>query len=230
MASVESRAESVVDRPGDHWRVPAVAQRYESGRFHNLKGRVYRWLEEGAIEQGLRGFSPGSAVIDVACGTGRVTALLRRNGFRPAGYDISDAMIDVARRQLAALGYDDVPFATGDARYLPYPDGSFDAATCIGLLMHLDPDARVGVLRQLARVARGRILVQYGYLDAFNRAKARVTGRPAGGVRCPVTEAELRRDLERSGLTEVARFWALRGFSSSVLLLLARRDAAPLAP
>jgi len=226
MASTESRTEVVVDRPGDHWRAPTVAQQYESGRFHNLKGRLYRWLEERAIEQALGGLQPGSSVLDAACGTGRVTTLLRRKGFRAAGYDISAAMIEVARRQLTALGYDDVPLVAGDAQDLPYPDDSFDAVTCVGLLMHLDADARVGVLRQLARVARERVVVQYGRVDAFNRARARVSGQPPGRVRYPVAEAALQMDLERSGLTERARFWALRGFSSSVILLLTKRASA----
>jgi len=222
MASAESRTDVVVDRPGDHWRAPIVAQAYDSCRFDNLKGRVYRWLEESAIRQVLSSLQPGSKVLDAACGTGRVTALLRRQGFRPTGYDISAAMIAVARRQLTSLGYDDVSLVAGDVQHLPYPADSFDAATCVGLLMHLDADARVGVLRQLARVAREQVVVQYGRLHAFNRARARMTGQPPGNVRYTVTEAELRMDLERAGLKERARFWALRGFSTSVVLLLAR--------
>jgi SAM-dependent methyltransferase len=221
MAS-ESGNEVVVDRPGAHWRVPNVAQAYESCRFDNLKGRLYRWLEESAIQQALGGLQPGSTVLDAACGTGRVTALLRRKGFRPTGYDISVAMITVARRQLTSLGYDEVPLVAGDAQHLPYPAQSFDAATCVGLLMHLDADARVGVLRQLARVARERLVVQYGYVHPFNRARERLTGQLPGNVRYSVAEAELQMDLERSGLTERARFWVLRGFSSSVVLRLTK--------
>jgi SAM-dependent methyltransferase len=229
MAGAESGTELVVDRPGDHWRVPTVAQDYERGRFHNLKGRLYRRLEESAIQKALRGLEPGSTVLDAACGTGRVTTLLRRKGYRPTGYDISPAMIAVARQQLTSLGYDMVPLVAGDIQNLSCPDNSFAAATCIGLLMHLDADARVGVLRQLARVARERIVVQYGRLHAFNRARAQMTGRPPGNVRHPVAETELRTDLERSGLTERARFWALRGVSSSVVLLLHKRDSAQIA-
>ena len=226
MASAESRTDVVVDRPGDHWRAPIVAQAYDRCRFDNLKGRVYRWLEEGAIHQALSGVQPGSTVLDAACGTGRVTALLRRQGFRPTGYDISVAMIAVARRRMTSLGYDEVPLVAGDVQYLPYAADSFDAATCVGLLMHLDADARVGVLRQLARVARERVIVQYGRLQAFNRARARITGQPPGNVRHTVAEAEVRMDLERAGLTERARFWALRGFSSSVVLVLVRGRSA----
>ena len=228
MASADSGREAVVDRPGFHWRVPAVAEDYDSRRFDNLKGRLYRRLEERALQQALAAVEPGSTVLDAACGTGRVTALLRGKGFRPTGYDISEAMINVARRRLESLGYPEVTFAAGDAGHLPYPARSFDAATCVGLLMHLDADARVGVLRQLARVARGRLVVQYGFVHPFNQARERLTGHVPGNVRYCVREPELQSDLERSGLIERARFWALRGLSTSVVLVLTRRDSAPI--
>jgi hypothetical protein len=94
--------------------------------------------------------------------------------------------------------------------------------------MHLDADARVGVLRQLARVARGRLVVQYGFLHPFNQARERLTGHVPGNVRHCIREPELQSDLERSGLTERARFWALRGLSTSVVLVLTRCDSAPI--
>jgi SAM-dependent methyltransferase len=220
MPNIQNGTELVVERPGDFWRVPAVARDYENCRFHNLKGRLYRWREERVIVQALSGLPPGSTVLDAPCGTGRLIALLRRRGFRPTGCDISIAMMTVAREQLTSPGYK-VPLVTSDVQHLPYPEKAFDAALCVGLLMHLDADARVGALRQLALVARDRLVVQYGCLDGFNRARARMTGRPAGNVRYAVSEAEMRMDFERSGLRERARFWVLRGLSSSLVVLLA---------
>lgn len=213
--------EAVVERPGRYWCLAAAAQGYESGRFDSVKGRLYRGREERAIQRALRGLRPGSRVLDAACGTGRITALLRRAGFLVTGCDISRAMMEVARRQLASPGHD-VPLVETDVEQLPYRDRSFDAATCVGLLMHLDADARVRVLRELARVTRDRLVVQYGYVGAFLRARQRMTGRMPGHVRFPVSAAELRMDLERSGLRERARFWILRPFSSSLVLRLTR--------
>jgi SAM-dependent methyltransferase len=219
MAGIQLRTDPVVDRPGDYWRAPIVAQDYENCRFHNLKGRLYRWREERAIEHSLSGLRPGSTVLDAPCGTGRLMALLRHRGFRPTGCDISTAMMTVARGQLTSPGYT-VPLAASDIQHLPYARNSFDAAICVGLLMHLNADARVGALRELALVARERLVVQYGCLHGFNRARARMTGHPAGHVRYPVLESEMRQDFERSGLTERARFWVLRGVSTSVVVVL----------
>jgi ubiquinone/menaquinone biosynthesis C-methylase UbiE len=219
MAYAWTEAERVVERPDEHWCQPEVAETYDAGRFDSLKGRVYRWREERAIEVALRRLRRGT-VLDAACGTGRITALLQRNGFRATGCDISLAMMSVARRRLTSLGYD-VPLVESSVDCLPYPDQSFDAATCVGLLMHLEADDRVRALRELARVSRGPLVVQYGCIDLFQRISERLTGVPPGEVRCPVSEKEMRADLARSGLRVLSQSWVMRGLSSSVIVVLA---------
>src|SRR6266850_2808352 len=219
MTHAQAETERVVDRPGEHWRQPDVAEIYDAGRFDNLKGRLYRWREERSIELALRRFPRGGTVLDAACGTGRITALLQRNGFRATGCDISLAMMAVAHRRFASLGYE-VPLVETSVECLPYPDQSFDAATCVGLLMHLDADVRVRALRELARVSRGPLVVQYGCVDVFQRLSARLTGRPPGEVRYPVAEREMQTDLQHSGLTAIRTFWIMRGLSSSVIVVL----------
>jgi ubiquinone/menaquinone biosynthesis C-methylase UbiE len=210
------------ERPADFWREPSAAERYEPERFHGLKGRLYRALEERAIGKALQMLKPGSTVLDAACGTGRITALLLKKEFVVRGCDVSFAMMSVARRQLSQLGTRG-PLVQCDVGRLPFRDASFDAVTCIGLVMHLDNDVRMKVLQDLTRVSRRFLVLQYGRLDAFQRIKTRLTGRQVGNVRNPVVEAELRTDLQRAGLKEVARFWVLRPFSSSVVLLLSKR-------
>jgi ubiquinone/menaquinone biosynthesis C-methylase UbiE len=218
-ASVQAVRDIVVQHPADFWRQSDIAEAYDIGRFDNLKGRVYRWREERSIESALRGVRRGGTVLDAACGTGRITALLQKNGFRATGCDISLAMMTVAHRRLTSLGYR-VPLVETSVERLPYPDRSFDAATCIGLLMHLDADVRVRALRELARISRGPVLVQYGCVDLFQRGSARLSRVPAGGVRCPVSVREMRIDLERSGLRLLHKSWILRGVSSSLVALL----------
>ncbi len=224
MTPVQAATEPVVQRPGEYWCQPEVAENYDRGRFDSLKGRLYRWHEERSIEHALSGLRSGSRVLDAACGTGRITALLQRNGFRATGCDVSPAMIAVARRRLASLGWA-VQFAESRVEHLPYPDDSFAAATCIGLLMHLDADVRVRALRELARVSRGPLVIQYGCSDALQRVGARVMGRPPGGVRCPVSESEMQTDFERCGLTVVSSQRTLYGLSSSLIVRLVQAPA-----
>lgn len=57
------------------------------------------------------------AVLDLACGAGRHTAALRRQGLRALGVDLSLTLL--SQRP-------DLPRVRGDMRGLPFTDGSFD--------------------------------------------------------------------------------------------------------
>jgi len=224
MSIVSTRERStVVERPADFWREPSAAEHYEPRRFGSVKGRVYRALEERAMSKALRMLTPGSTMLDVACGTGRITGFFLNKRFAVRGCDISFAMMSVARRQLPHSSTRDT-LVQCDAGGLPFRDACFDTVSCVGLVMHLDTDTRAQVLQELARVSRHVVLLQYSRVDAFQRIRTCLTGRPIGNVRYPVVAAELRADQERAGLTELARFWVLRPLSSSVVLVVAKRS------
>jgi len=218
--------DQVVTNPRDYWAVTPHAEDYDRGRFGDAWGRLYRSREERAIRRALHDFPRHGRVLDVACGTGRVTALLVSEGFAEvAGTDVSYAMMDVAKRRLPQ-----VEFVHGDATHLPVDDNSFDGVTCIGLLMHLDARRRVAVLKELARISRGPVVVQYGCVGPFLRVASQILRRPAGGVGYPVVASQLRADLRASALRERARFWALRPFSSSLILALTKQTSVSKQP
>jgi demethylmenaquinone methyltransferase/2-methoxy-6-polyprenyl-1,4-benzoquinol methylase len=103
--------------------------------------------------------SSGGSVLDVACGTGKLTAALAAavgpNG-RVVGVDLSPGMLDEARR--ACGGLPQVSFQLGDALALPIEDRSFDAATIAFGLRNLP--SFEGGFREMARVVRpgGRVV------------------------------------------------------------------------
>ena len=91
---------------------------------------------------------PGSAVLDVATGTGAVALRLLERGCTVTGLDQSPGMLRVARARLG----DRVRFVEGRAESLPFPDASFDALTFTYLLRYVDEPGEV--LAELARVVR----------------------------------------------------------------------------
>lgn len=101
--------------------------------------------------------APGERVLDVACGTGAVTAeALRRvapDG-KVAGLDRSADMLGVARRKMP-----DLDLVEGRAEALPFDDAAFDAVTCQFGLMFFDDRERA--LLEMRRVLRpgGRVAV-----------------------------------------------------------------------
>lgn len=100
-------------------------------------------------------------VLDVGCGSGEdVLSLAERLGAAAlvVGLDASLERIDEAQRAARNVALN-VRFAVGDARSLPFPDGSFDVVRADGLLGVVLERARV--LRELVRVTApgGRVLV-----------------------------------------------------------------------
>ncbi len=67
------------------------------------------------VERHVGGPRP-RAVLDLACGAGRHTAVLRRRGYRTLGVDLS----------LTLLARNELPRVAGDMRLLPFAAGSFD--------------------------------------------------------------------------------------------------------
>jgi ubiquinone/menaquinone biosynthesis C-methylase UbiE len=83
--------------------------------------------------------SPGSLVLDVACGPGYAAAKATERGAFARGVDFAPTMVAEARRR-----FPEVPFAEGDAEDLPFEDGSFDAIVCaFGLLHMANPDRAI---------------------------------------------------------------------------------------
>jgi demethylmenaquinone methyltransferase / 2-methoxy-6-polyprenyl-1,4-benzoquinol methylase len=99
---------------------------------------------------------PGARVLDVATGTGMVTAeLLARYDCTVVGIDQSAEMLAAARARFA--GDDRVELIDGEAEKLPFADQTFDALTFTYLLRYVDdPAATIG---ELARVVKpgGRV-------------------------------------------------------------------------
>jgi SAM-dependent methyltransferase len=54
-----------------------------------------------------------------------------------------------------------IPGREGDARSLDFPDDSFDVAVALDMLEHIRPEERSGVLRELVRVARQRVILGF---------------------------------------------------------------------
>jgi demethylmenaquinone methyltransferase/2-methoxy-6-polyprenyl-1,4-benzoquinol methylase len=115
----------------------------------------------------VRGVAPGGEhVLDVATGTGLVTAeLIRQGAARVTGVDQSEAMLDGARARVAAdvALRDRVELVRGEAERLPFADGAFAVITFTYLLRYVDD--RAATMRELVRVLApgGRIgMLEFG--------------------------------------------------------------------
>ncbi|MBC7228771.1 MAG: methyltransferase domain-containing protein [Actinobacteria bacterium] len=107
----------------------------------------------------------GEVVLDVGCGTGNVTALLRERfpGARVCGVDPSSNMVRLAEDRFRADPM--VEIREGEGIGIPYPDGYFDCVVSNLALHHVPPPQRCLCASELARVTMpgGRLV----YSDLF---------------------------------------------------------------
>jgi demethylmenaquinone methyltransferase/2-methoxy-6-polyprenyl-1,4-benzoquinol methylase len=111
------------------------------------------------LRDSLRG-APGRRVADIGGGTGNYALALRREGWEPIVVDRSPQMLARA----AGKGLDTVE---ADAQRLPFGDESFDAATMISMLHHVeDPGAALAEARRVLRTDGRLVLKAYTGEDA----------------------------------------------------------------
>ena len=100
------------------------------------------------------GVSPGTAVLDVGCGSGLALSLADERGARTSGIDISPSLLDVARRRVPGADLHE-----GGLDGLPFDDESFDAVLAINALQFAaDPGGALGEIHRVLRPG-GRLAI-----------------------------------------------------------------------
>lgn len=94
----------------------------------------------------------GLRAIELGCGTGYVSAWMRRLGASVYAIDNSAAQLATARRLSALHHLDDIVWVHGDAEHVPQPDASFDFAISeYGAAIWCEPAAWIGEAHRLLR-------------------------------------------------------------------------------
>jgi SAM-dependent methyltransferase len=129
---------------------------------------------EPATEDALRraGVGPGMDVLDVATGPGGVALIAARlvgERGRVTAVDRSEQMVTLARRRVAAAGYEPERVRVEQADLADWtPPQTYDAVVGRLILMHLEDP--VGALRRLAAAVRpGGVLVMAEFVMSASR-------------------------------------------------------------
>jgi arsenite methyltransferase len=150
---------------------------------------------------------PGEVVLDLGSGAGADVLISARRvapGGRAIGLDMTVEMLELARRNAADAGVDNVEFVQGYLEEIPLPDDSVDVviSNCV---LNLAADKNV-VLAEAARVLRpgGRlaisdVIADEGMDEATKADMTEWTGCIAGAL----TQSEFAGALTDAGFTDI---------------------------
>lgn len=208
------------------WQDENVAESYDEKRFTTLAGKLSDWLDKLAIRKALGNTSLDAPILDLPCGTGRILQYLYQNDYHSlTGADISDQMLDVAKRKLN--GKPGVKFTITDATATGFPANTFKAITSIRFMGHLPRDTRLSVLREFGKICSGNIIVEYpqrnviaGFVKKLLRAHT-VNSRLGRGQWSwnMLSADELDAEFRAAGLRVVRKVYKLPLLSDSVFVV-----------
>jgi len=187
---------------------PAPAGDRGSQRSEAVTENPYRYslttrLKESLLLRLLAPLGPGERILDLGCGMGYFTRLLRARGAAVCGVDIS-------HESLLQAGRDSDAFViAGVATHIPFRDGAFSRVLFTDVIEHLEDD--LGALREIRRVARdgATVVVSTAALEGvlvgtrLNRLFHDKPGTPEYHVRSGYSASGLSRLLAEFGIEVV---------------------------
>ena len=193
-------------------REAGYSERYRDQRFRSGSGVVTDHRERRALRALLAtATAPAGPWLDAPCGAGRMSD------------ELPGATIQVDRdpAMVAACG-PGRPRACASVHALPFRDGTFAGALSHRLLQHIPtPVERITILRELARVTRGPIVVSFFdacSLQHLRRRLRRRFGKTRSG-RSAVARGRFLAEVRSAGL-QVLAVRSLRRFVAEQTLVL----------
>ncbi|PTD94651.1 SAM-dependent methyltransferase [archaeon SCG-AAA382B04] len=152
---------------GKEWyREEDIAEEYEPKRFSGSGGSHINSSEKESVKKAL-GNIENKKVLEVAAGTGRFTLMAAKQGAKITACDISEPMLDIARKKAKKEDLDNIDFLKVDAENLPFKENKFDTVFAVRF-MHLVDDPQK-FLKELARVSKKNIV-----FDTFSFSSFRI--------------------------------------------------------
>jgi len=199
----------------------AVAEDYDRHRFTTRARQKRNRREWATTLRALRKATGAHVVLDLPCGTGRFTGNVARAGYEVIGADISTPMM---RQALAKpeLALDNIiGYVQADAERIPLASASVDIAMSIRFMHHVDSQTRRRILREMGRVSKRWLVIDYRHRYAPRWVIWRIA-RSLGLTRKPfarVTRREMESEFHDAGLNIVDVLPTRRGLSDKWIVL-----------
>ncbi len=209
-------------RAKQHYQKKDVAVEYDDFRFRSWYGKMSHESESKALQNMMQTYfeSPGH-VLDIPCGTGRLLQDMTDLGFKITGGDISDEMMGIAKKRYA--DNPNIDFQKLDGESMPFEDNRFDYLTSYRLMCHLPRESRNKVLKEMIRVTRKVLIVNYHFsvltpVYAFNKLFRSDLCSPY-----PLRQSELKDDFEGINNVTIEEIKKVSWYDRSSSLVVLRK-------
>ncbi len=185
---------------------PVTRDLYEASQTSGLPAEAVLASLGCGNPTALAALAPGEVVLDLGSGGGIDVLLSARRvapGGKAYGLDMTDEMLDLARKNARVAHVDNVEFLKGTIEQIPLPDASVDViiSNCVINLSADKPRAlreAFRVLKPGGRFAVSDVVVRGDVPDAVRRSMELWVGCVAGALE----EQEFLRLLREAGFTE----------------------------
>ena len=172
---------------------------------HVINGKTHERLRNIVSEL----IEPQDVVLECACGTGMLSAVIAEKSRRLTATDYSEGMLKRAKKNCRR--YENITFRKEDITSLTFPDQTFDKVVA-GNVIHL-LDEPLTALKELNRVCRpGGTLIIPTYMNRDDQEKVggfvSAVGKAGADFKRQFTVERYRRFFQETGYTDVRIYLA----------------------
>lgn len=215
-AAVADRYGRVATSPDDKFNFPvgrrfAESVGYDIDQLDRLPSGLWESFTGAGNPQAFVDVQPGQTILDLGCGAG-LDLYLYAQKVGPTGMlyglDLSSAMLNKARHNLAEAGVANIEWLHAPANAIPLPDNSVDLVTANGIY-NLSPD-KEAVMREVSRVLKPGGHTVFAEIVLKSELPGEVRQEIDDWFRC-IGGALVQQDflvrLERNGLSHPQILW-----------------------
>jgi SAM-dependent methyltransferase len=163
-------------------RIESVIQKRQQNLGDNAQrfiSRVYRdGLQKYINRIAAIGFTGQSSMLDAGCGFGQWSLALASKNIRVHACDISKQRVEFVNHLVTDMGLDNLDVSLSSLNSLPFPDASFDAIFCYGVIHALPWRATLEEFKRVLKpggklyfTANGLGWYIFLFQEEYNKAK-----------------------------------------------------------
>jgi SAM-dependent methyltransferase len=200
-------------------------EEYERKRYRGIDQKLVHAREMAILKRILERIAPQTGwMLDIPCGYGRFSGLLRRRGWDLVGSDYSFPMVKRAIDPRADTAMSRKWGVVADAtRNLPFKDDTFSLLLCMRFWHHVHEEKkRRAVLHHFSRVTSQWVILSYYQVNAFHLIQRRFRkAMKKSSTRIKmISKAEFYDETRGAGFDCVAMFPLFKGIHSQHIALL----------